>query len=454
MMDKILIVDDESNIRNSLRSVLSDEGYSCFSAANGVEALRTLQTEGVDLIITDLIMPEMDGLQLLEAVRKYNRDVRIIMLTAYGTVESAVQAMKHGAVDFLLKPIDFDILLLKVKDCFQQIELKRELLWFKEQCRNTVCGNCLNLIGESAAWKNVLNQARKVADSDINVLVSGESGVGKEVLARLIHLWSRRNERPFVPVNCSGLPETLLESELFGVIKGAYSGAVKDREGLIRTAKDGTVFLDEISELSLRSQAKFLRVLEDGEVKPLGSDRTYKASCRFLAASNRDLRKEVEQGQFREDLFYRISSFQIHIPPLRERWEDIPDLAKQFVYCSSSRENRNAPLLTSEVVSLLQSYSWPGNVRQLKNVIRSAILFHEGEYLTAHDFPQEVFESTTQPAEVGLRDVIARFERSYITRVLQEHHGDKKATAEKLKISLTTLYQKIKDLDIPAPDFS
>ena len=456
MNDRILIVDDEANIRNSLQAMLVDEGYECLPASSGTEALRIMQEEDVHLIITDMVMPEMDGMELLAAVRKNYRDTRVILLTAFGTVESAVKAMKFGAVDFLLKPIDFDMLLVKVRECFKDVELRRELEWLKKQCRNDSCAACLQLVGESRVWKKVLERADKLANSDITVLITGESGTGKEVLARLIHRLSDRVDEPFVPVNCGGLPETLLDSELFGVVKGAYSGAIRDREGLIRAARRGTLFLDEISELSHNSQAKLLRVLQDGEVRPLGSDKATKANCRFIAATNRDLKTEVQQEKFREDLYYRVSSFVVHIPPLRERWEDIPALAKQFIYCHSVRNGKPTPMITSDAISVLQSYSWPGNVRQLENVIKGALLINEGEYLTADDFPPEVFESIRIDYAPALKDVMARFERSYILRILNENSGDKKATADQLNISLTTLYQKIKDLNIsiPTPDYS
>lgn len=454
MSDRILIVDDEANIRNSLVAMLSDEGFECLPASNGKDAMGIVREEDVHLIITDLVMPEMDGLQLLEAVRREYKEIRVILLTAFGTVESAVKAIKFGAVDFLLKPIDFDMLLLKVRECFKEVELRRELEWLKKQCREGSCANCLKLVGESRAWKGILKSAEKVAKSDITVLVTGESGTGKEVLARLIHKLSDRADEPFVPVNCGGLPETLLESELFGVVKGAYSGAVRDREGLIRTAKRGTLFLDEISELSHGSQAKLLRVLQDGEVRPVGSDQSTRAHCRFIAATNQDLRKAVKDDVFREDLYYRVSSFVIHIPPLRERWEDIPLLAKQFVYCNSTRDGQSAPMLTSDAISILQSYSWPGNVRQLENVIKGALLINEGDYLTGADFPPEIFETMRKIDQQSLKDVMARFERSYISRVLAENNGDKKAAAERLGISLTTLYQKLKDLNINSADLS
>ncbi|MBU1881194.1 sigma-54 dependent transcriptional regulator [bacterium] len=454
MDNRILIVDDEGNIRNSLKIFLSDEGYSCIAAVNGQDALNIIQSDSIDLIITDLIMPEMDGMQLLERVRQQYKDIRVIMLTAYGTVESAVKAMKYGAVDFLLKPVDFDMLLAKVKDCFEIIDLKREVRWLKEQCSDAGCSNCISMVGESAGWKDVVRQTEKVAQSDITVLITGESGTGKEVLARAMHRFSERRDRPFVPVNCSGLPETLLESELFGVVKGAYSGAVKDREGLIRTAKDGTVFLDEISELLLSSQAKLLRVLQDGEVRPLGSDSSSVVSARFVAASNQNIKVMVEQGKFREDLYYRISPYVIHIPPLRDRWEDIPYLAKQFVYCYSAREGKSTPMLSSDAITHLQAYDWPGNVRQLENVIRSALLFHDGDYLFASDFPPEIFNIAEQSNHNGLKEVINRFEKTYIQRILHEQKGDKKTAAEKLHISLTTLYQKIKDLGILITDNS
>lgn len=450
MPEKIIVADDEANIRNSLISVLSDEGFECLPAANGIEVMRLLQSENVQLIITDLVMPEMDGFELLEAVRKEYKNIRVILLTAYGTVESAVKAMKFGAVDFFLKPVDFDMLLIKVKECIQETELRKELDWFRKQCGASTCANCLPLVGESAGWHRALRKAEKIADSDITVLITGESGTGKEVIARWIHRLSHRAEQPFVPVNCGGLPETLLDSELFGVVKGAYSGAISDRDGLIRTAKKGTLFLDEISELSPNSQSKLLRVLSDGEVRPLGSDKVYAAQCRFLAATNRDLEEAVKQGVFREDLFYRISSFVIHIPPLRERWEDIPALTKQFLYCNSAREGKSTPMITSDALALMQSFDWPGNVRQLENVIKAALIMHEGEYLTSSDFPPEIFESTQQKPQ-NLRETLNRFERTHILRVLQENSGDKKAAAKKLQISLTTLYQKIKDLNIPAP---
>jgi len=454
MSDRILIVDDEANIRNSISSLLSDEGYECYTAANGREAQAIIDQEEIHLIITDLVMPEMDGMQLLQWVRQKYHSTKVFLLTAYGTVESAVQAMKFGAVEFLLKPVDFDTLLLKVKEHFHSIEMQRELKWLKDQCRQGSCVNCLKLVGESQEWKAVLKQAEKAAKSAVTILITGESGSGKELLARLIHKLSPRSAEPFIPLNCGGLPDTLLESELFGVVKGAFSGAVRDRDGLIRAAKKGTLFLDEISELSANSQAKLLRVLQDGEVRPLGSDKVIQTACRFLAATNKNLIDEVLKKNFRHDLYYRISSFVIHIPPLRERLDDIPLLAKHFVYCQSVKEGRNTPIITSDALSILQTYNWPGNVRQLENVIKHALIINEGEYLTVDSFPQDIFKSTSKIPDWGLKEAVSRFERSYIIRLLKENGNDKKAAAEKLGISLTTLYQKIKDLNIPASALS
>jgi len=448
MPDKILVVDDEANIRNSLSEVLTDEGYECLTASEGKEALRIINEEDIQLVITDLIMPEMDGMELLREVRSQFSEIKVILLTAFGKVEDAVNAMRYGAVDFLLKPVDFEMLIIKVKESFKELELRRELKWLKEQCIAKNCIECKKLIGSSAIWKRMMNQVEKLANSDITALITGESGTGKELVARHIHALSKRSESPFVPVNCGGLPDTLMESELFGVVKGAYSGALQNREGLIRSAKDGVLFLDEISELSMNAQAKLLRVLQDGELRPLGSDKVLKASCRFIAASNKDLKLEAERGNFREDLYYRISSFVLNVPPLRDRWEDIPELTKHFLYCYSSREGLTTPLLTAEAASALQSYQWPGNVRQLENVIRSTLIIKRGDYLTAEDFPLDVLESSSSPTTSSLKHVVNRFEKSFITRILNENSGDKKITAEKLDISLTTLYQKIKDLDI------
>ncbi len=448
MYDRILIVDDEANIRNSLSGMLADEGYECSLASNGIEAMEIVQREGVHLIITDLVMPEMDGLELLEAVRKKHKDIRVILLTAYGTVESAVKAMKFGAVDFLLKPVDFDMLSLKVKECFEDVERRRELAWLKRECRGGSCANCQKFVGQSKSWQEIFKTAEKLAESKINVLITGESGTGKEIVARLIHTLSKNMDKPFVPVNCGGMPETLLESELFGVVRGAYSGAIKDRQGLIRSAKNGTLFFDEISELPTSAQSKLLRVLQDGEVRPLGSDVAMTANCRFIAATNRDLKQEVETERFREDLYYRTAGFVIHIPPLRDRWEDIEPLAQHFVLCHSVREAKAAPMLTSDAISALQSFPWPGNVRQLENVIKRALLFHKGEYLTAEDFSHELYETSLKGDTAGLKENLAQFERAYIQRVLAENSGDKKAAADQLNISLTTLYQKIKDLKI------
>ena len=450
MSYKILIVDDEANIRNSLSAMLADENFECFTAGDGEEALQLVHDEYIHLIITDLVMPKMDGIELLAAVRKDYKDTRVILLTAYGTVESAVTAMKYGAVDFLLKPIDFDMLSLKVKESLKDLEIRRELQWFKDHCNQTDCGSCLKIVGESPGLTRVLRQAEKLAKSDLTALITGESGVGKEVLARMIHSYSDRTKEPFVPVNCGGLPETLLESELFGVVKGAFSGADRNRDGLIRTAGKGTLFLDEISELTLSAQTKLLRVLQDGEIRPLGSDKSSTAACRFLAASNKNLKEEVEKGRFREDLYYRVSTIVIEVPPLRERWEDIPLLVQHFIYCQSARNGIRVPIVTSDAISVLQSYNWPGNVRQLYNVVKRALIMNEGDTLTAGDFPTETFEVSQSTIPQSLKAVVNRFEKSYIISVIQECNFDKKAAAQKLNISLTTLYQKIKDLGISA----
>ncbi|MEW6744315.1 MAG: sigma-54 dependent transcriptional regulator [Planctomycetota bacterium] len=444
MSHRILIIDDETDFLAALQALFVDEGYECLTAADGQVGLRLALREQVDVIITDLRMPGMDGLGVLEAVRKEHPDLPVILLTAHGSVDSAVRAIKFGAVDYLPKPVDFEILESRVREILKGVETNRELRILKQQCLSGTCAECTPAIGESLAWKRVLRQIDQASRSDAPVLFLGESGTGKDVAARLTHRLSPRAGEPFIAVNAGAIPGDLVEAELFGVRKGAFTGADQDRDGLIRSAGGGTLFLDEVGELPPPTQVKLLRVLDTGEARALGSDRSYHAACRFLAATNKDLKTLVQQGQFRVDLYYRLSVFEIVLPPLRERREDIPHLAAHFLRCYAKRLGQPLRRLTPETLTVLAAGPWPGNVRQLENTIRRTLTITAATRILPEHLPMELVGDSREPPYTTLREAMRVFEANYIASVLEEMKWDKNQAAERLGISLASLYEKIK----------
>ncbi len=444
MKYRLLAIDDEADFLASLQALFSDEGYECLTAGNGKVGLQLALSEQVDLVIADLRMPGLDGIQVLEALRKEHPDLPVILLTAHGTVDTAVRALKFGAVDYLPKPFDFEILEGRVREILRGVEVNRELRILKQQCMSGTCAECTPAVGESLPWKRVLRQIDQASRGEAPVLILGESGTGKDIAARLIHRLSPRAAEPFVPVNAGAIPDNLVEAELFGVRRGAFTGAEEDREGLLRSAGRGTLLLDEVAELPHPAQVKLLRVLDGGEGRPVGSDRPYRPECRFIAATNQDLRALVREGRFREDLYYRLAVFEIEIPPLRERREDIPLLAAHFLRCHAKRLGQPTRRLAPETVTLLSSAPWPGNVRQLENVIRRTMMITAELRILPEHLPRDLAGDSPAARHVSLREAVRKFERGYIARVLEEEGGNRKSAAERLEISLAALYEKIR----------
>ena len=381
-MARILIVDDEIKMARLLEITLKNEGYQVEKAYSSHEALKKIKSKSYDVVVTDLKMPGMDGIELLRIVKKNYPSTQVIMITAFGTIQSAVKAMKEGAFHYLTKPLNLEELKEVLKGALKVKKLEEENILLRQE----ILGEG-EIIGKSKAIKEVMELARKVAPEDTTVLLQGETGTGKELVARAIHKLSPRKNGPYVVVNCAAIPENLLESELFGHRKGAFTGALKDKKGRIEIADGGTLFLDEIGSLSLPLQAKLLRFLETKEIQPLGSEDTFRVDVRVIAATNQDLRKRVEEGNFREDLFYRLNVFPIYIPPLRERKEDIPLLANYFLQLYSKKMNKKIEKIDDGAMELLLKYSWPGNVRELENVIERAVVLADSPIVSKEFLP-------------------------------------------------------------------
>lgn len=377
-MAKLLIIDDERGIRNTLKEILADEGHEVEVAENGKQGLEMVHARAYDLIYSDIKMPEMDGMELLSALK--DEEIPIVMITGHGDVETAVQALKLGAYDFLLKPLDLNRILITTKNALESKSLKQET----KQLRKKVAVKGLQMVGQSAAITRVREIIDKVAPTEARVLITGENGTGKEVVAHLIHENSARANGPMVEVNCAAIPSELIESELFGHMKGSFTGAVKDRAGKFEQADGGTLFLDEIGDMSLAAQTKVLRALQESEITRVGSDKAIKVNVRVLAATNKDLAKEIEKGNFREDLFHRLNVIPIHVPALNERLEDIPLLVDYFAEQICAEQGISLKVFEPEALKALQNKQWTGNIRQLRNVVERLIIL-AGTKITAAD---------------------------------------------------------------------
>ena len=451
MPERILVVDDEDIIRESLTFVLKKEGYIVQDAENGLVAYNILQEESFDLVITDLEMPEMKGIELLEEIKKLNIQTSVIIITAFGSLDTAICALRSGASDYLLKPVEFDELLIKIKRLFEVKNLLLEnRLLRKEVQRNF---DFENIIGKSPAIKKIYDMVQVVAETDTTVLITGKSGTGKELVARALHYNSRRKNKPLISVNCGTIAENLIESELFGHKRGAFTGAISDKEGLVKAADGGTLFLDEISELPLQLQVKLLRILQEKEFTPVGSTAPILVNVRFLASTNRDLKEEVAGGRFREDLYYRLNVVEINLPSLKEREEDIPLLADHFLNKYRTEMNRNIKGIDPEAMRAMMAYEWKGEIREVENTIERAVIFCKQEFIGLKDLPQ-IFSSKTGAVDFSkigsLDDSVRKFEKDYIFKALENNNFDKEKTAELLKVGLSTLYRKLKELDIKA----
>ncbi len=440
----ILIVDDEKNIRRSLEMICSGEGYAVKTAAESDEALKHLEAGMIDLALLDIIMPKTDGLQLLKKIHADYPDVTVIMISGQATVQNAVAAVKEGAYDFIEKPISKEKLLIAIENALKNRRLQRENLELRQQ----VAGK-YEMIGASRAMKEVREQIAKVAPTNGRVLIFGESGAGKELIARAIHENSPRKNGPFIKVNCAAIPEELIESELFGSEKGAYTGAHQTRDGKFTLADGGTLFLDEVGDMSLKVQAKVLRVLQEGEFEKVGGHKTEKVDVRVLAATNKDLEREVKEGRFREDLLFRLNVVPITAPPLRRRKDDLPLLIEHFIDSFSRENGYRRKQLTPAALEALRAYDWPGNIRELKNVIERLMIMASGDTIDADDLPANIQHPTAQTAlkiEVGmtLREMKNSVEREYILAVLKRTKWNISQAAKELDIDRTNLHKKIK----------
>jgi two-component system response regulator AtoC len=454
---RVLIIDDEKNMRHMLKIMLDRAGYAVESAADGVEALQRMKESNFDFLLCDIKMPRMDGMTFLKNARENYPEKTYIMMSAYGTIETAIEAMKEGAYDYISKPFKTDEVLLTLKKAEERERLKEENVKLKTKISEIQQKYSFrNIIARSEAMARVFDRVRKVTDHKTTVLTTGESGTGKELIARAIHSNGPRASGPMVTIDCGGIPENLLESELFGYKKGAHSTAVNDKPGRFEEADGGTIFLDEIGELPLSLQVKLLRVLQEQEITPLGGVGSKKIDVRVIAATSKDLNKEVEEGRFREDLFYRINVMTIHLPPLRERRGDIPLLVGYFIDQFNKKLKKNIEGLSSEAMPILMRCPWPGNVRELENVIERAILLGAGRWITPAELPSKLTKALESPPHLepdetlSIKKASKRLERILIEKALKLTGGNKTRAAKILEISRPMLISRIKEYKVEA----
>ncbi|MBI1822566.1 MAG: sigma-54-dependent Fis family transcriptional regulator [Nitrospirae bacterium] len=442
--DRILVVDDEPNMRALFKKILAKEGYQVESASSGEEAVRRLETDPFDLVISDLKMGGMDGIQLLKKVKEKAPNTLVILLTAFGTVDTAVSAMKEGAFDYLTKPVNNDEVKLVVKKALEIYHLKLEVEQLREKVE--VNKDFKDIIGQSPRMRSLFRMIKMVAYSNTTILINGESGTGKELIARAIHFNSPRRERPFVTVDCGALPETLLESELFGHVRGSFTGAISNKKGLFEEADGGTLLLDEIGDTTIAFQSKLLRVLQESEFKPVGSNKSVHVDVRVVAATNKDLREGVKKKTFREDLYYRLAVVPVLLPSLKERKEDIPLLVDHFIkkYCE---HNALLPkLISPQVMKILMDYPWHGNVRELENVIERAVLISPGNEIRLEALFSErsAEDESIDPLQESTHFAIQILERERIAIAMKKANGNRTQAAKLLGISRATLYNKMR----------
>jgi two-component system, NtrC family, nitrogen regulation response regulator NtrX len=448
-MPSILIVDDEPGVRSSLSGVLEDEGYQVEAVESGEAALDRLARQTYDVVVLDVWLPGMDGLATLARMRERQVETQVVIISGHGNIESAVRAIKMGAFDFVEKPLSLEKTVLVVRNALRQrhLEAENQALRAKVETQHT-------MVGESYAMQQLREQVRMAAPTNGRVLIFGENGTGKELVARNIHALSRRRTGPFVEVNCAAIPEELIESELFGHVRGAFTGAVADRRGKFELAHGGTIFLDEIADMSLKTQAKVLRVLQEQVLTAVGGSRDTRVDARVLAATNKDLTQEIRAGRFREDLYFRLNVVPIFVPPLRDRQEDIALLAEHFMAVLAREYGRRPKSFERDAVTALQQYAWPGNVRELRNVVERLMIMVPGDRITSRDLS---FLETSAPAPpdsvratsmAPLHDARDQFERDYILRALAHQQGNISRTAELLGVERSNLYRKMKAFGI------
>jgi two-component system nitrogen regulation response regulator NtrX len=456
MAETILIVDDEPGVLNSITKILEDEGYQVGVAKSGPEALKLIAGDPPALVMLDIWMPEMDGLETLKRIREQAPKVQVMMMSGHGSIETAVKAVKLGAYDYIEKPLSLENVTLRVRHALDQRRLEEENLNLRTKVERR-----FELVGTSPAMQRLRALIATAGPTSGRVLISGDNGTGKELVARAIHLQSPRRDKPFVAVNCAAIPETLIESELLGHERGAFTGATQQKRGQFELADGGTLFLDEIGDMSLSTQAKVLRVLQEQQFTRVGGSRLIKVDVRVIAASNKNLAKEIEKGNFREDLFYRLNVLPIDVPPLRERREDIPLLAKHFLRTHAEEQGLKVKEIEQEALEVLEQYDWPGNIRELRNLIERLMIMvtgptieaaHVSVFLQAKPGVQAVAPASTSALAAksfdSLRDARNAFEREYISRKLREHNWNVSKTAEDLKIERSHLHRKIKLLNV------
>ncbi len=445
----VLIVDDERRIRNLLASILKMKGFTTIEAKDGKEALEQIEKSSIDVILLDLMMPGISGIEVFETLQESNQTIPVIIITAYGSISTAVDLIKKGAYDFIEKPLDAEKILVTIKNAVEKSRLTLENMQLRQNLAERY-----KMVGKSPATQHIFQQIELLAPKDTTVLITGETGTGKELVARSLHNLSPRIAKPFVKVNCTAIPSELVESELFGHRKGAFTSAVNDKPGKFQAADGGTIFLDEIGELSTQLQAKLLQVLEEKSFTPVGDVEEHHIDARLIAATNRDINKEVKEKRFREDLFYRLNTVQIHIPPLRERMEDIPELVNYYLDQLCEELKLSSKKLANGAMSAFLNQSWPGNVRELKHKLEEMLIYHDGDTIDAayaHHWLNE--EKTTETSSdiqqnTSLRDARYDFERDYIHKALITNSWNISATANYLGIERTNLYRKMKALGI------
>ena len=447
MNNTILIIDDEEKLRNLLAKIITMEGFIVLQAGDCKSGLKVLEHSEVDVVLSDVKLPDGRGVDLAKTIKDKHPTVEVILLTAYGNIADGVQAIKNGAFDYITKGDDNNKIIPLVYKAIEKGSLSKRVLQLEKQLGEKHSFD--KIIGTSIVIRAAIDLARKVAETDTTVLLTGETGTGKEVFAQAIHQASKRNNQNFVAINCAAFGKELLESEMFGHKAGAFTGAIKDKKGLFEEAHNGTIFLDEIGEMPLDLQAKLLRVLETGQFLKVGESKVTKVNVRIIAATNRDLPKEIESGQFREDLFYRISVFQIRLPALRERAVDVELLAKHFIAVFASKMNKKVKSLDKEVIELLKIHRWNGNIRELKNVIERSIIMMNDDVLKTENLPLDIqhlsgYGTSGEGKNTNSFD-LATAEKAHIQKVLNYTNGNKTKAAELLNIALTTLYRKLED---------
>lgn len=448
MAARILVVDDERSIRDSLNMILTDEGYEVQSAADGEEALKFISDENFDIIISDIKMPNIDGIELLNKASKISPSTFFVIMTAYASVNTAVEALRHGAFDYLIKPVEFDDLLIRIKRLLDYRKLSLENKMLRQ--RTVEEGNFNNIIGKSEPMNKVFSLIKQVAPTNSNVLISGKSGTGKELVAKAIHYNSLRKDQIFLPINCGAISENLIESELFGHKKGSFTGATEEKQGLFKVADGGTLFLDEIGDLPLNLQVKLLRAIEDKQFLPVGGTKHIQTNVRIIAATNQNLYEKTKKGEFREDLFYRLNVVEIKLPSLNERKDDIPLLVNHFIEKYCNEMGKKVLGVDNETMKVLMGHDWQGGVRELENVIERAVIFAAEDMIRVDNLSDHIRgDAMPHGYPDSLKDAIAGFEREHILRIIKKFDYNKEEAAKALAIGLSSLYRKMEELNIP-----